>query len=132
MTNTFVRRFRRLFTSAKSPDQTLLGQPHTMANSSSAPQSRQIYPPANPTPETEPTPNKRPPYRRPLYYRPLFWLVLAVGAVSATGLTRAYRIWQATESELPPVTELETFERQGTITITSADNVILQKIGPAT
>ncbi|NEQ43113.1 MAG: PBP1A family penicillin-binding protein [Leptolyngbya sp. SIOISBB] len=103
-----------------------------MASSSSAPQARQVYPPVAPTSQPGSESDRLPPYRRPLYYRPLFWLVLAVGAVSATGITRSYRIWQATEADLPTVTELETFERQGTITITSADGVILQKIGPAT
>ncbi|RZM75308.1 PBP1A family penicillin-binding protein [Leptolyngbya iicbica LK] len=62
----------------------------------------------------------------------MFWLVLVAGAISATGVSRAHRIWQTTEADLPAVTDLETFERQGTITITSADGVILQKIGPAT
>jgi penicillin-binding protein 1A len=62
----------------------------------------------------------------------LFWLVVAAGAISATGLNRGYRIWYATEQSLPNVSSLQTFERQGTITIQSADGAILQKIGPAT
>jgi len=129
--NTFVQRFRQLFASSKAADPARPNQGQVVANTSS-PAQRQIYPPPAPGTESESEPQSQPPYRRPLYYRPLFWVVLAVGVVSATGVSRAYRIWQAAEAELPTVTDLETFERQGTITITSADDVILQKIGPAT
>jgi len=71
------------------------------------------------------------PPRRPLYFRPIFWLVLVLGAGLAGGATRGYRIWQATNAELPDPTQALTYERNGTITMVSADGVILQKIGPA-
>lgn len=58
--------------------------------------------------------------------------MVALGALSTTGLTRGYRIWQTTEADLPAISNLKTFERQGTITLKSADDVVLQKIGPAT
>ncbi len=129
MANTFVQRFRQLFASSKAAPS---ARPHSrpVTSSSSSAAQRQVYPSASPGADTEQEP--RPPYRRPLHYRPLFWLVLVAGAISATGVSRAHRIWQTTEADLPAVTDLETFERQGTITITSADGVILQKIGPAT
>jgi penicillin-binding protein 1A len=38
---------------------------------------------------------------------------------------------QATNTELPDPTQALTYERNGTITMVSADDVILQKIGPA-
>jgi penicillin-binding protein 1A len=71
------------------------------------------------------------PPRRPLYFRPIFWLVLVLGAGLAGGATRGYRIWQTTNAELPDPTQALTYERNGTITMVSADGVILQKIGPA-
>ncbi len=75
-------------------------------------------------------PNPIPP-RRPLYVRPIFWLVLLLGAGLAGGATRAYRLWQATNASLPDPTQALTYERNGTVTMVSADGVILQKMGPA-
>lgn len=72
-----------------------------------------------------------PPPRRPLYFRLIFWLVLILGAGLAGGATRGYRIWQATTAALPDPTQALTYERNGTITMVSADGVILQKLGPA-
>jgi penicillin-binding protein 1A len=71
------------------------------------------------------------PPRRPLYFRPVFWLVLILGAGLAGGATRAYRLVGTTNAELPDPTQALTYERNGTITMVSADDVILQKIGPA-
>ena len=71
------------------------------------------------------------PPRRPLYFRPIFWLVLALSAGLAGGATRSCRVWQTTQAELPDPTQALTYERNGTVTMVSADGVILQKIGPA-
>lgn len=75
---------------------------------------------------------QKPPYRRPLHYRVLFWLVLILGASGASVVNRGYRIWQATDASLPPVSGLLTYERGETVTIKASDGSILQKIGPAT
>ncbi|NER83893.1 MAG: penicillin-binding protein, partial [Leptolyngbya sp. SIO1D8] len=72
------------------------------------------------------------PWRRPLYYRPLFWAVLLLGALGASGVSRGYRVWRTTEAQLPAVSQLLTYERNGTITIQADDGTVLQKIGPAT
>ncbi|MEO1349298.1 MAG: penicillin-binding protein 1A [Cyanobacteria bacterium J06635_15] len=72
------------------------------------------------------------PYRRPLYFRPLFWIVLFLGASTASVITRGYRIWEATVVDLPDVTAVTTYERDGTMTLIASDATILQKIGPAT
>jgi penicillin-binding protein 1A len=71
------------------------------------------------------------PPRRPLYFRPAFWLTLLLTAGLAGGSTRVYRVWQATNANLPDPTQALTYERNGTITVVSADGVILQKMGPA-
>ncbi|MGF1460861.1 MAG: hypothetical protein ACFBSG_17765, partial [Leptolyngbyaceae cyanobacterium] len=128
MANTFVQRLRQLLVTSESSDQTWANQPAAMASSSST-HPDQAY--SSPVSNSEVSARRRPPYRRPLYYRPLFWILLVAGAVSATGVSRAYRIWHATEAELPAVTDLKTFERKGTNTIKSEDNAILQKIGPS-
>lgn len=69
---------------------------------------------------------------RPLFLRPLFWLVLLAGAGIAGGGTRAYRVIEATSANLPDPNQALTYQRDGTITMVSADGVILQKLGPAT
>ncbi|MBD1876335.1 PBP1A family penicillin-binding protein [Nodosilinea sp. FACHB-131] len=69
---------------------------------------------------------------RPLFLRPLFWAVLLAGAGIAGGGTRAYRVIEATNANLPDPNQALTYQRDGTITMTSADGVILQKLGPAT
>ena len=127
MANPFVKRFKQLLA-------------NTDAASKAAPAgSRWMATPTRPHPNsrrpdksTSPRGDRRPDIRRPLYYRPLFWLMLTVGAMGATAVSRGYRVWHTTEADLPPITNLQTFERQGTITLKSADGVILQKIGPAT
>ncbi|MGB6013774.1 MAG: PBP1A family penicillin-binding protein, partial [Nodosilinea sp.] len=68
---------------------------------------------------------------RPLFLRPLFWLVLLAGAGIAGGGTRAYRVIEATNAALPESTAALTYQRDGTVTMVSADGVILQKLGPA-
>lgn len=68
---------------------------------------------------------------RPLFLRPLFWVVLLAGAGIAGGGTRAYRVIEATNASLPAPDQALTYQRDGTITMTSADGVILQKLGPA-
>lgn len=85
-------------------------------------------------PEAGPAGAKPEPPRsyRPLFLRPLFWAVLLAGAGIAGGGTRAYRVIQATSENLPDPNQALTYQRDGTITMTSADGVILQKLGPAT
>ncbi|MGF1569736.1 MAG: transglycosylase domain-containing protein [Nodosilinea sp.] len=63
--------------------------------------------------------------------RPAFWLTLLLGAGVAGGATRAYRVIQATNANLPDPTQALTYQRDGTVTMISADGVILQKLGPA-
>ncbi|HEY9878279.1 MAG TPA: penicillin-binding protein 1A, partial [Leptolyngbyaceae cyanobacterium] len=72
-----------------------------------------------------------PPPRRPVYARPLFWLTLLLSAGLAGGATRGYRVWKSVEASVPDTAKALTYERGGTVTIKSADNVVLQKIGPA-
>jgi membrane peptidoglycan carboxypeptidase len=129
MANPFVRRFKAFL---ESTDATRRPVPKRSRRRPMATSTRPAVRSPETRQETVPPRDRYPNYRRPLYYRPLFWLVLLAGAMGATGISRGYRIWQATEASLPPVANLKTFERQGTITIKSADNAILQKIGPAT
>jgi penicillin-binding protein 1A len=68
---------------------------------------------------------------RPLFLRPVFWLTLLVTAGLAGGGTRAFRVWQATKDNLPDTAQAMTYQRDGTVTMVSADGVILQKLGPA-
>jgi penicillin-binding protein 1A len=85
------------------------------------------------TPERSVSKTRRSPRpRRPLYFRPLFWLVLLAGSTVAGASNRAYRVWRATEADLPEVSRILTFEQRGTITIRAADGSVLQKLGPAT
>ncbi|TVQ14760.1 MAG: PBP1A family penicillin-binding protein, partial [Leptolyngbya sp. DLM2.Bin27] len=67
-----------------------------------------------------------------MFWRPLFWLVLLAGAGLAGGGTRVYRVLEATRATLPDTTSALTYQRDGTVTMLSADGVILQKLGPAT
>ncbi|WP_228038221.1 PBP1A family penicillin-binding protein [Nodosilinea sp. LEGE 06152] len=68
---------------------------------------------------------------RPLFLRPLFWAVLLAGAGIAGGGTRAYRVFVTTNATLPDPNAALTYQRDGTVTMVSADGVILQKLGPA-
>ncbi|PSN17250.1 penicillin-binding protein [filamentous cyanobacterium CCP5] len=74
---------------------------------------------------------RRPRYRRPLHLRLIFWGTLAVTTLAATGGVRSYRIWQAALANLPETEAILTYQREGTMTIRSADAVVLQKVGPA-
>ena len=49
----------------------------------------------------------------------------------AGGGTRAYRVIVATNAALPDPNAALTYQRDGTVTMVSADGVILQKLGPA-
>jgi penicillin-binding protein 1A len=56
---------------------------------------------------------------------------MLAGAGIAGGVTRAYRVIETTNANLPDPNQALTYQRDGTITMTSADGVILQKLGPA-
>ncbi|WP_228041194.1 transglycosylase domain-containing protein, partial [Nodosilinea sp. LEGE 07088] len=62
----------------------------------------------------------------------MFWGLLLASAGVAGGVTRTYRVLQATGKTLPEPAQALTYQRDGTVTMVSADGVILQKIGPAT
>ncbi|MBE9113230.1 PBP1A family penicillin-binding protein, partial [Nodosilinea sp. LEGE 07298] len=66
-----------------------------------------------------------------MFLRPLFWIVLLAGAGIAGGGTRAYRVFEHTNATLPDPNAALTYQRDGTVTMVSADGVILQKLGPA-
>jgi penicillin-binding protein 1A len=101
------------------------GRSRSSAQRAVQPASRDIAP--------QPKPQVTPPRSyRPLALRPLFWLVLLASAGIAGGGTRVYRVLQATSANLPDPTAALTFQRDGTVTMVSADGVILQKLGPAT
>lgn len=129
MTNAFFDRIKGLFADS---GRRRMKSPHNVMMASSAPTRSPEASPHQSASLGAQRRSQRPPYRRPLYYRPLFWLILFVGAAGASGLSRGYRIWRATEAELPDVASLTTYERDGTITIQADDGSILQKIGPAT
>jgi len=93
--------------------------------------------PAQTTPgldRTESPPNgarpsvKRSRDRKPLHRRPLVWIALL--AVSGGGAL-AWGVWKI-ESGLPDVSDISNFAQNGTLTIKSADGVVLQQLGPAT
>ncbi|HEY9889156.1 MAG TPA: PBP1A family penicillin-binding protein, partial [Candidatus Obscuribacterales bacterium] len=128
MTNTFVKRFRQLLTRPQSAENPASAAPPPAFAATTVPAESAQAATAAPVGKAR----RQPPYRRPLQYRPLFWFILVAGALGAAGGSRSYRLWQSTTATLPEVANLRTFERQGTITIKSADDVILQKIGPAT
>jgi penicillin-binding protein 1A len=68
------------------------------------------------------------PTDKPLYRYYWFWLILL-----ASGGTIAWTVfWLAIERSLPAATELYTFVRDDTLTITAGDGSILQQQGPAT
>ncbi|HEY9837846.1 MAG TPA: transglycosylase domain-containing protein, partial [Vampirovibrionales bacterium] len=68
---------------------------------------------------------------KPLYRRRIFWVGLGVVAVSSTAGTLGW-VWWRIDRSLPDVSEVFTFVRDGTLTITTKDGTILQQIGPAT
>jgi penicillin-binding protein 1A len=91
--------------------------------------SRQRVVGSSALPQTQVEPPQR--SYRPLFLRPLFWLILLAGAGIAGGGTRAYRVLQATNASLPDPAQALTYQRDGTVTMVSADGIILQKLGPA-
>ena len=91
--------------------------------------SRRSVEPSSAPSREQPDPPPR--HYRPLFLRPLFWIVLLAGAGIAGGGTRAYRVFQTTNATLPDSTTALTYQRDGTVTMVSADGVILQKLGPA-
>ena len=91
--------------------------------------SRRSVEPSSAPSREQPDPPPR--HYRPLFLRPLFWIVLLAGAGIAGGGTRAYRVFQTTNAALPDSTTALTYQRDGTVTMVSADGVILQKLGPA-
>ncbi len=97
----------------------------SLVNGSRSPQ--RVEPQPGPSSEKPEVPRRY----RPLFLRPLFWAVLLAGAGIAGGSTRAYRVIEATNADLPDPNQALTYQRDGTITMTSADGVILQKLGPA-
>lgn len=83
---------------------------------------------------TEPaTPDPDPPprFRRPRLRDLTLPVIMVVVAVTVGGATRTYRLVQTTWDNLPNSEEALTYQRDGTITMISADGVILQKLGPA-
>ncbi|HIK46817.1 MAG TPA: PBP1A family penicillin-binding protein [Leptolyngbyaceae cyanobacterium M65_K2018_010] len=83
------------------------------------------------SPKARPAATSRPRLTPPSGQQLVLPLILLVGALLAGGGTRAYRIVQATQASLPEAEEALTYERDGTVTMVSADGVILQKLGPA-
>lgn len=72
-----------------------------------------------------------PPSRRPRLRHLALPTVMVLVALVAGGATRTYRLVQTTWAVLPESEEALTYERDGTITMISADGAILQKLGPA-
>ncbi len=71
-------------------------------------------------------PGGKPPYRRRV-----FWVGLGILAVSSSAGTLVWAWWKIDRS-LPDISEVFTFVRDGTLTITAEDGTILQQVGPAT
>ncbi|MEB3290907.1 MAG: penicillin-binding protein 1A [Leptolyngbya sp.] len=110
----------RLFSS-----QAQMSQGETTNHVRTAPPRRRGLPnPAQPsTPNQPPSPRRRGGIALPA-------LVILVALV-AGGATRTYRLVKTTWADLPDSEQALTYQRDGTITMISADGVILQKIGPA-
>ncbi len=70
--------------------------------------------------------------RRPQQNQPqvFLWLLMLVSALVAGGITRTYRLAQVTYDNLPDAKLALTYQRDGTLTMVSADGLVLQKIGP--
>jgi penicillin-binding protein 1A len=67
------------------------------------------------------------PLRNPVVRRRLVWGGIVLGGIGAVRLAA----WQVDRS-LPDPADLQTFARPGTLTIRSADGVVLHQLGPAT
>ncbi|WOD38277.1 penicillin-binding protein 1A [Nodosilinea sp. E11] len=111
----------------------------TPVNASRATTPRKLGPRRSKTDSSEPAPlstqdeeSSTPRRYRPLFLRPLFWVIVLAGAGIAGGGTRVYRVLQVTNDSLPDPTTALIYQRDGTVTMVSADGVILQKLGPAT
>ena len=74
----------------------------------------------------------RPPSNPWLKLWSLFWSVFALGGLTLGGMAWARRELAAIDKSLPDPSELLTYARSGTITITAADGSILQQIGDVT
>lgn len=70
--------------------------------------------------------------RKPIYRRWGLWILMAMGAAIASSSTQAYRYVSKIEAELPDVAEVNSYARDGTMTIKAVDGSVLQQIGPAT
>ncbi|MDY7024090.1 MAG: biosynthetic peptidoglycan transglycosylase, partial [Cyanobacteriota bacterium] len=70
--------------------------------------------------------------RKPWYRRPSIWVGL--GVVTAGGGAMGYGGWKFYQlyQNLPEVTDLSSYSRDGTLTIKAADGTIIMQRGPAT
>lgn len=80
---------------------------------------------------SRPRAQSEPPLKSPDRSQRLLWLGLLLTALTAGGITRAVRVVQSTYASLPDAKLALTYQRDGTITMVSADGVVLQKLGPA-
>ncbi|WP_445727649.1 transglycosylase domain-containing protein [Kamptonema formosum] len=69
--------------------------------------------------------------QKPLHRRPLFWTGMYLFSGGCGAVTMLVAL-QSLERSLPPISEVFTFARQGTLTIKAADDTILQQVGDAT
>jgi penicillin-binding protein 1A len=92
-----------------------------------------LVPPSLGMPSSEPPPGlpQRQGSRWPRVGSLALPVLLLTAALLAGGATRSYRLWQTTQADLPETDEALTYQRDGTVTMISADGVILQKLGPA-
>lgn len=70
--------------------------------------------------------------RKPIHQRWRLWILMATGAVLTSSGTQAYRYVSTLEANLPDVAEVNSYARDGTMTIKAADGSVLQYIGPTT
>lgn len=68
--------------------------------------------------------------KKPLHRRYSFWLAIA----GVSGSTIAVLVWGywAIDRGLPDPADIQTFVREGTLTVKASDGTILQQVGPAT
>lgn len=87
--------------------------------------------PGQPNPKSQRSRTQQPSLKPPDRSQRLLWLGLILTALTAGGVTRIVRVVQSTYASLPDAKLALTYQRDGTITMVSADGVILQKLGPA-
>ncbi|MFM7220876.1 MAG: transglycosylase domain-containing protein [Nodosilinea sp.] len=87
--------------------------------------------PGQPSPKSPRSRTRKPSLKPPDRSQRLLWLGLILTALTAGGVTRIVRVVQSTYASLPDAKLALTYQRDGTITMVSADGVILQKLGPA-